>query len=208
MNARFVGDLLYHTLFDEYVRKQSWQSLIFLILVVILNFLEIINNWASIRKYFNQFYNSVLFLIDVVTIAIFFWQIHILSEIQSSLKEILIPSSYVLERKIIPTVIFSYLAIYMLYVIWNFVILGEMDKKSNISNDTEEADPRQIIQESTLIRLMQISFMFTSLALKYIVPKFHSIPVNIPYLIIIFIIWIFTTIYHNNTLNIFDRVIK
>lgn len=63
MNATFIGNLLYHSLFNEYARKQSWQSLVFLILVVILNFLEIINNCASISKYFESFYNSMKYFI-------------------------------------------------------------------------------------------------------------------------------------------------
>lgn len=201
MNATFVGNLLYHTLFSKYAARQSWKPLILLILVVILNFLEIINNWASIRAYFNRFYNGVLFLIDVVTIAIFFWQIHIFSEILKNLKEVLIPSSDVLERKIIPIAIFSYLAIYILYVIWNFVILRKMDKKSNISNYNEEADPRQSILSSTIMRIVQIGFIFTNILIEY-----DSITVN--YLKFIFFTWILFTIVHNHALNIFDILIK
>lgn len=201
MNATFIGNLLYHTLFDEYVRRQSWQLLIFLILVVILNFLEIINNWASICKYFELFYNSILFLIDVITLSIFFWQIFILSELQKNLEEILITSSDVLERKIILIVFFSYLIVYILYVVWNFFILNGKGNKDEIFRDYQKPDTKEEILKSTNMRVIQIIFI-----IQFILPVIDFI--SISFIWLIFIVWIICTIVHNHTLDIFDKIIK
>lgn len=201
MNATFIGNLLYHTLFDEHIKKQSWQSLIFLILVVILNFLEIVNNWASISKYFESFYNSILLLIDIITLGFFFWQIYILIEIQSKLKTATKISNNELERNIILIIILSYLFIYILYVIWNFCILNEIDKKRRVSNNHEEPDTRDSILNSTIMRLIQIGFTLTNILLE-----FNSITTD--FLIFIFFVRILYTIVHNKTLHIFDTIIK
>ena len=201
MNATFIGNLFYHILFNEYVRKQSWQSLIFLILVVILNFLEIINNWASISKYFKSFYNSYLFLTDIVTLAIFFWQIYILIEVEKSSKGIAETPSIEPEQNIIKIVVYSYLFIYISYVVWNCLIVKEIDKRRKTGDENKDPDTRERILNSTIMRLMQISFIFTNLVLE-----FKSI--TTVFLDFIFSVWILYTILHNNTLNVFDTIIK
>ncbi len=201
MNATFIGNLLYHSLFNEYARKQSWQSLVFLILVVILNFLEIINNCASISKYFESFYNSILLLIDIITLAIFFWQIYILIEVQKSSTGITEISSIELGQNIIKIIIYSYLCIYISYVVWNYLIVKEIDKRSKTSHTNKEPDTRESILNSTIMRLMQIGFICTNLVLE-----FKSI--TIVFLNFILSVWILCTVLHNKTLNIFEEIIK
>lgn len=148
--AKFVGDLLC----DAIVTESFPEQLRFLILVSMLNFLEIINNWASIKKYFNL-YNTPLFLIDVLTLGVFFWQIYILSKLEiESKSEFFGPRSEMLL-----VIMISYVLIFFLYVLWNAILLAQKgchspeDRAENIKTIIRPAGIR-IFQMAVALELV------------------------------------------------------
>lgn len=140
-------------------------------------------------------------MIDIITLAIFFWQIYILIEVQKSSTGITEISSIELGQNIIKIIIYSYLCIYISYVVWNYLIVKEIDKRSKTSHTNKEPDTRESILNSTIMRLMQIGFICTNLVLE-----FKSI--TIVFLNFILSVWILCTVLHNKTLNIFEEIIK
>lgn len=140
--AKFVGDFLYNAI----ISKSFTGQLPFLILVSTLSFLEIINNWASIKKYFGL-YNTPLFLIDVLTLGAFFWQVYILSKLESELKSAQIDP----QNEMILVVMVSYGIIFILYILWNAFFLAE---KGCHSAEERDENIKKIILPAG-IRLLQ-----------------------------------------------------
>lgn len=120
--AKFVGDLLY----DAIMAKSITGLLIILILVSILNFFEIANNWVSIKTYFPQ-YDARLFSMDVLTLGVFFWQTYLLTKLNDTQELI----GIALRSKMLLVIIASYGIIFFLYALWNFIILKRKDFQSN-----------------------------------------------------------------------------
>lgn len=185
--AKFVGDLLY----DAIITRSVTGQLIFLIFASALSFLEVINNWASIKKHFHS-YNTSLFLIDVLTLGVFFWQIHILSRLKS--ESITLPIDF--QNKMLLVVMVSYGIIFILYILWNIILFvkkechSAKDKKENIENILYPAG----------VRFLQMLFSFGSVLFGID---------RVPICILIFIVFLFSlyVLRRNWKLNIFLTII-
>ncbi len=196
LNAKFVGDLFYK------MSSEGCPSLrlsVFFILVSCLNFLEIVNNWASIKKYFSR-YNSWLFLTDVITLGCFFWQIYVLSRweevLQNGSESARIALEQVEQKMILVAIVF-YAVIFLLYVLWNCIILYTDSKRS----DKLETYETKNIKKWGLKRGIQVGI---SIALIWY--GVEKIPMCV--LILGLLICIIFVSIHNHKLNIFDTIIK
>lgn len=187
--AKFVGDLLY----DATITNSFTGQLLFLLLVSSLNFLEIINNWATIKKHFSL-YNTPLFLIDVLTLGVFFWQIYILSKLESDSKCTYIDPL----NKMLLVVMISYWIIFVLYILWNVVFIR--GKGCNLLKAEVRAQYMKEIIHPSIIRFIQVLVSFGSVLVGV-----DRIP------ILIFDVFIFAyslyALYRNGKLDIFSTII-
>lgn len=187
--AKFIGDLIYVGVVDGIFSTQQFMFFMLLILVSILNFFELINNWATIKKYFKH-YNGWLFLVDVVTLGVFFWQVYILSKTQDTLKNSFF--SALIRQKIVRVIVVSYGIIFILYVLWNIIIL--LKSKSKLKKTDKEVFKHSAIVRSIQACLLLLSILFD---IQNIVIYFFGALFYIGYVI-----------FHNKTLEIFDTIIK
>lgn len=198
LNATFIGNLLYNLFFTK---SASVFPYLFLLSISLLNIAEIMNNWTSIKKYF-AFYDMKLLLIDVITLGIFYWQIHILSTSQNqhTLEQLFTDPSFTLWKV---TLGFCGI-IFILYIVWDIYILRQsrIPDFSNIQSSLLQNE-RIDIQNSIWIRLIQCIIIL--LLYIYVEPICINSASNlIPY-IVLFILY---TLYHNSTLNIFNTLIQ
>lgn len=184
--AKFIGDLLYDSISEE---SFSMQLRMFLISVSILNFFEIINNWASIKKYF-ELYRTPLFLIDVMTLGVFFWQVYILSKFGSTLQGELKIVNDELEHKMMLVTMTSYGTIFLLYICWNICILYKI----------KDQEKEKIIQ-SAFVHGIQACLIF-----KVVLPAIEYVPTFFSEICVLtFILYV---LIHNQGLDIFETIIK
>ncbi len=143
--AKFIGDLIYHAINSGFAEPWLFS---FLILVSGLNFFELTNNLVSIKKYFKCYYNGWLFLIDVITLGCFFWQIYILSKLGETCGNE--PDS---GFKMVQVAIWFYCGIFFLYILWNAMILWISGKNGKAA--LEPAN-KEKIQFSAIMRVFQL----------------------------------------------------
>lgn len=173
LNAKLIGDLLY----DVFSGKSlTLQPCLLLILVSALNFCELANDWASVKKHFGQ-YGGVLFSIDVLTLGGFFWQVYFCSKWYNDLQIEHKHAGTELEPNVMWVVIVSYVFVYTLYAIWSAIVLfkysekdgceldavdkmdtngdGDVDGEKNVDG-RKKSDKKDAIMISALIRCGQV----------------------------------------------------
>ena len=138
--AKFTGDLIYNVISEGYSTQRLFE---FLMLISLLDFFELTNNWTSIKKYSDK-YNGLLFFVDVMTLGCFFWQIYVLSKLNVD---------PICEHKMKLVIITSYGIVFVLYVAWNIIVLLVNGKKGR--NNLEERDKNNIIVY-TFVRIFQV----------------------------------------------------
>lgn len=192
LNAKLVGDLLYSVIVDG-LSERRLLVVVLLILSTALNFLEIANNWASIEKFFDL-YNDLLFMIDVLTLGTFFWQIYILSKLEEE--------SELTEDKLIGIIVISYIIIFLLYFVWNIFIVRANRKKDD---DTERlsVDEELSIERSGFGRCLQIC----ALSVFWIISMMEKS--NFMCALCIILLWCIAYVFvHNRHLDIFGAIIN
>lgn len=190
LNAKLIGDLFYNV---SLLEKSSIQPphIVLLILTSVLNFFELTNNWTSVKKYFKQ-YDGGLFLIDVATLGCFFWQVYVLSKWIDTLQTDIEFTENELEQRVNWIIIISYGLIFILYALWNYIILRN-------KNQLEEND-RKDIRHSLIMRGIQACI---SLAILLFFMK----RISIWWFYICIVACIICVVKHNRNLNIFETII-
>ncbi len=199
LNATFIGDMLY----DIWSSGSFSYDHFFLILTIALNVMEIMNNWVSIKKFFND-YTTSTFVIDVFTLGVFYWQIHVLS--QALHDGILIQPDLTQVFPFWKFILVSWSIIFICYIVWNINILLHLSKKqyscedADIIEGTQSKDvaSKRDLKNSTAMRIIQ------SVVVLLLVVFVDSVQYSTPYTLA----FIFYTLYHNKELNIFDILIK
>lgn len=127
--AIFVGDLLHKVITMPSFPLDLFIALIF---VSAWDFPELLNNWASIKYYFKDYY-SLLFLTDVATLGTFFWQIYLFSKLINDKKFVCDGLQY----KALLVIACSYGCIFFLYALWSCFLLIK-DKNRSIKDKKKE----------------------------------------------------------------------
>lgn len=193
--AKFVGDLLYSYISDK---SYSWRLLVFLILVSMLNFFEITNSWASIKKYF-RLYDTLLFLIDVITLGVFFWQMHVLSKFEDSLQSKLKIVDDELEYKMVLVSMVAYEIIFILYILWNQRILDTSSKKDSCKlteKETKSINSSVSMRWNQLVLLSSVSVLYAYRCISMFLFDIEMI------------VFILCVLHHNKNLDVFETIIK
>ena len=142
--AKFIGDLLYRV---DLLEPTSIQPLFWLLISIsVLDFIELTNIWTSIKKYFKQ-YNGWLFMIDVVTLGCFFWQVYCLSKLLDDYPDFKELTGNELEQRVKGIIIIFYICIFSLYSLWNLFLKY---------NDKLKKDDRKNIKTFLIVRLGQM----------------------------------------------------
>lgn len=147
MNITLFSNVLYNFFFKNIIQSEydvlyiSVMSTIF-----VVNILEVMNNWASIVNY-NMWYRNarhqaLLYGADLITLAIFYIQIHILTKIfdnfsdrigETTLQITVFVKDFCTESSL--TFVISSILINMLYSGWNILILFEAGKHRDKKNE-------------------------------------------------------------------------
>lgn len=146
--ATLIGDLLYKVASVPFFPLKLFIELLF---IFALDFLEIINNWASIKKYFGTYYYR-LFLADVLTLGTFFWQIYLLSKLLTEDK-IKIDE---LQQKALLVAALSYGCIFSLYALWNHFLCKKDEEKMEEDKKREYIYPMYVRRVLALISFVSI----------------------------------------------------
>ena len=187
LNATFIGDVFFHML------EHGFSHLyLFLILIAAFNVVEIMNNWVSIEKFFND-YTMFTFAVDVITLGIFYWQIHILSK---NLNKFISGPADNIQSIALEKLVFGFwIAIFICYIVWNFRILFKQNKKSSSCKNIQGIKE---LKNSTVIRIIQS--IIALLLILYVDSECG--------LVLYAAAFILYALYHNKDLNIFDTLIK
>ena len=112
MNATLMGETIYVILTKEITCREG----IVLLLAVALSILEVINNWASISEYIGCYDKARLFVMDILTLGVFYIQVYVLFRIVDSSEG---------EPGIVARMNFilvTYMALHLCYIIWDQMI--------------------------------------------------------------------------------------
>lgn len=95
----------------------SWEFEAILVGTAILNILELMNNWASIKQYITYYKEIILFMLDIITLGVFYVQIDTLSKIvddTAGIKD---------TERVMWFIVCCWMVLYCLYVYWNLEFL-------------------------------------------------------------------------------------
>ena len=195
LNAAFIGDILYRVWMDNCFSIDY----VFLILIALLNVAELMNNWVSIKKLFDE-YTMFTFILDVFTLGIFYWQIHCLSKVFFGANE---QQTYkTLAFSFEKFILCSWALIFICYIIWNFLIFHELSQKQRLHKNINDIDHvKSLLRDSASVRFIQV--VITLFYIRYD----DSICILI-LCTLVFISYTFYTINHDKDLDFFDALIK
>ncbi len=199
LNASCIGDFFYKAVWKSDI---PWDTTFCIITAVCLNIFELMNTWATIKIYLRQ-YAAALFLLDILTLGIFFWQIH--------LAAMLTDDSIQTAVKHMPFVFLAaYCSIFFLYSIWNLVIICNKGRHEQNPDGEQSGDEkrrsvkeRHNLCESACFRFIQALGAFVVMVLfKYSNENYIYIFMGYNVLSIVYVLW------HNSQMEVFDMIIK
>lgn len=138
MNATLMGETIYVILTKGITCCEG----IVLLLAVVLNILEVINNWASINEYISYYDKARLFVMDILTLGVFYIQVYVLFRIVESSDG----KPGIVTR--MNFILFAYMALHLCYIIWDQI----MRKNKHISKEK-----RNKISKVVVWRLVQVA---------------------------------------------------
>lgn len=120
LNANLAGEILFSIINNGYHMVH-----VVVLASVVLNVMEIINNWASIKIFLKE-YTSGLFVLDVVTLGIFYLQIYVLTKMVEKFR---------MEEThgFMFVILWSYIILFVLYISWNIPVLLSIYKRRKVA---------------------------------------------------------------------------
>lgn len=136
ISATLFFDMIYKWMVGE----AGIQQLI-VALAMVVSILEVMNNWASIKEYGENYNRSALFALDILTLGLLYGQTYILSKLEAS------ECTKSMEQLSLNVILFSYTMLYILYLIWNGLI--RQDEKIKL-------EKREKVEKSSQWRFAQV----------------------------------------------------
>lgn len=114
MNGTLISEIIYKILMDE---AGVYQAIV--AVAAGLSILELMNNWASIKDYIVYYSRIALFAADIATLGLLYGQVYILTKLEDA------AHTQISTLWSLNFIIFSYLFLYILYLIWDDLIIKD-----------------------------------------------------------------------------------